>query len=63
MGLLCTLNSPAAFGCAPADAPSGGIHFTDGAYIDDSFVDGAFPYLKTPLPGSPNGQNGQPAGM
>jgi Domain of unknown function (DUF4331) len=63
MGLLCTLNNPTAFGCAPADAPSGGIHFTDGAFIDDSYVDGAFPYLKNPLPGSPNGQNGQPADM
>ncbi len=63
MGLLCTLNSPATFGCKPADAPSGGIHFTDGAYLDDSFFDDAFPYLKTPLPGSPNGQNGLPADM
>jgi hypothetical protein len=60
MGLLCTLNNPTAFGCAPADAPSGGIHFTDGAFIDDSYVDGAFPYLKNPLAGSPNGL---PAGM
>lgn len=63
MGLLCTLNNPTAFGCAPADAPSGGIHFTDGAFIDDSYVDGAFPYLRNPLAGSPNGQNGLPAGM
>ena len=63
MGLLCTLNNPTAFGCAPTDAASGGIHFTDGAYIDDSYVNGSFPYLKTPLPGSPNGQNGLPSGM
>jgi hypothetical protein len=62
MGLLCTLDNPAAFGCTPADAPSGGIHFTDGAWIDDSYVNGTFPYLKTPLAGSPNGQNGLPAG-
>jgi hypothetical protein len=61
MGLLCTLDNPAAFGCTPADAPSGGIHFTDGAWIDDSYVNGTFPYLKTPLAGSPNGQNGLPA--
>ncbi|HEX9473013.1 MAG TPA: DUF4331 domain-containing protein [Steroidobacteraceae bacterium] len=61
MGLLCTLNNPAAFGCRAADAPAGGIHFTDGAYIDDGYIDGAFPYLKTPLAGSPNGQNGLPA--
>nr|WP_202414211.1 DUF4331 domain-containing protein [Duganella flavida] len=49
MGNLCTLN----LGCAPADAPAGGLHFTDGAYLDDSFFTAAFPYLKTPLPGSP----------
>ncbi len=49
MGLLCTLN----LGCTPAQAPSGGIHFTDGAYLDDSFFTNAFPYLKSPIPGSP----------
>ncbi|MEO6185085.1 MAG: DUF4331 domain-containing protein [Steroidobacteraceae bacterium] len=61
MGLLCTLNNTAAFGCLTADAPSGAIRFTDGAFIDDSSINAAFPYLKTPLPGSPNGQNGLPA--
>ena len=49
MGILCTLNVQ----CTPAQAPSGGIHFTDGAYLDDSFFTNAFPYLKTPIPGSP----------
>ncbi|MEO8302638.1 MAG: DUF4331 domain-containing protein [Betaproteobacteria bacterium] len=49
MGILCTLN----LGCTPAQAPSGGIHFTDGAYLDDSFINSAFPYLKSPIPGSP----------
>jgi hypothetical protein len=49
MGKLCSLN----LGCAPADAPAGNLHFTDGAYLDDSFFTNAFPYLKTPLPGSP----------
>jgi hypothetical protein len=49
MGKLCTLN----LGCAPADAPAGGLHFTDGAYLDDSYFTGAFPYLNTPIPGSP----------
>lgn len=49
MGKLCTLN----LGCAPGDAPAGGLHFTDGAYLDDSFFGNAFPYLKTPLAGSP----------
>jgi hypothetical protein len=49
MGKLCTLN----LGCAPADAPAGALHFTDGAYVDDSFFTNGFPYLKTPLAGSP----------
>jgi hypothetical protein len=61
MGLLCTLNNTAAFGCRAADAPAGAIHFTDGAFLDDSFTDATFPFLKTPLPGSPNGSNGLPA--
>lgn len=37
----------------PAQAPSGNLDFTDGAIVDASFFDNAFPYLKTPLPGSP----------
>jgi hypothetical protein len=49
MGKLCTLN----IGCVPGDAPAGGLHFTDGAYLDDGFFTAAFPYLKTPIPGSP----------
>ena len=61
MGVLCTLDAPAAFGCRPADAPSGGIHFTDGAYLDSSVFHASFPYLNDPIPGSPNGANGQPA--
>jgi len=36
-------------------AASGGLPFTDGAVVDASFFDAAFPYLKTPIPGSPNG--------
>jgi hypothetical protein len=48
MGRLCTLN----LGCAPADAPAGSIDFTDGAYIDATYFDNAFPYLKTPVPGA-----------
>lgn len=35
-------------------APSGSLPFTDGAYVDATFFDGGFPYLRTPLPGSPN---------
>jgi hypothetical protein len=49
MGKLCTLN----LGCAPADAPAGGLHFTDGAYLDDSVFPAAFPYLNSPIAGSP----------
>jgi hypothetical protein len=49
MGKLCTLN----LGCGPSDAPAGAIRFTDGAYIDDSFFTSGFPYLKTPIAGSP----------
>lgn len=48
MGKLCTLN----IGCAPASAPAGNLEFTDGAYVDSSFFDARFPYLKTPLPGA-----------
>jgi hypothetical protein len=39
---------------SPPDAPSGALPFTDGAFLDDSFFDETFPYLRTPLPGSPN---------
>ncbi|NOT31685.1 MAG: DUF4331 domain-containing protein [Planctomycetes bacterium] len=35
-----------------ADAPSGQLLFTDGAFLDDSFTDATFPYLKTPLAGA-----------
>ena len=38
-----------------ADAPSGQLAFTDGALVDASRFASAFPYLRTPLPGSPNG--------
>jgi hypothetical protein len=49
MGRLITLGL---FGM-PAQAASGGLDFTDGAYVDYSFFDNRFPYLKTPLAGSP----------
>lgn len=39
----------------PSQAPSGALDFTDGAFVDHSFFDTAFPYIKAPLPGSPNG--------
>jgi hypothetical protein len=55
----------------PSQAPSGALPFTDGAYLDATFFNDAFPYLKTPIPGSPNGPvpdgnglpvNGAPSG-
>ena len=54
MGVLCHA-FPGAFGCGPSDAPSGLLRFTDGAFVDASFFDNTFPYLRTPRPGSPNG--------
>ncbi|HUL64119.1 MAG TPA: DUF4331 domain-containing protein [Burkholderiaceae bacterium] len=52
MGVLCTLNSPAVFGCVAADAPAGGLALTDGgANISDAMFDGTFPYLRTPIAG------------
>ena len=58
MGVLCHA-LPGVF-CSPADAPSGSLPFTDGTLQDASQFDATFPYLKTPLPGSPNGPNGIP---
>jgi hypothetical protein len=34
-------------------APDGQLPYTDGAYVDASFFDQKFPYLRTPIPGSP----------
>ncbi|HUC42442.1 MAG TPA: DUF4331 domain-containing protein [Candidatus Sulfotelmatobacter sp.] len=42
----------------PSVAPSGTLAFTDGAYVDASFFDTKFPYLRTPLPGSPSQLSG-----
>jgi hypothetical protein len=39
-------------------APSGQLPYTDGAILDSSFVDATFPYLRTPIPGSPNPKSG-----
>lgn len=36
------------------DAPDGQLLYTDGAIVDQTFFDATFPYLKTPIPGSPN---------
>ena len=40
--------------------PSADLPYTDGVLVEDSQFDNAFPYLRTPLPGSPNGANGLP---
>ena len=40
--------------------PSASLPYTDGALVEDSQFDATFPYLTTPLPGSPNGENGLP---
>ncbi len=53
MGALCH----AGLGiCDPEDAPSGDFELTDGAFLEAAFFEETFPYLNTPLPGSPNGE-------
>ncbi|WP_370260032.1 DUF4331 family protein, partial [Idiomarina sp.] len=59
MGALChdipVNGEPTNLGfCTPDQAPVGNVPFTDGAPIDASYVDTQFPYLKTPIAGSPN---------
>ena len=39
--------------CTPANAPTGQVAFTDGAPISARDLQGTFPYLNTPIPGSP----------
>ena len=53
MGVLCTLNNPAVFGCVPSNAVAGALPYTDGASVNSTFFDQTFPYLKTPVRGSP----------
>ena len=43
-----------------ASAPSGQLPYTDGALNDETQFDPGFPYIKAPLPGSPNGSNNLP---
>ena len=42
--------------CTPEDAPSGTTPFTDGAPLRAPELQNAFPYLNTPIPGSPNNE-------
>ena len=49
MGLLCHANLGV---CAPSDAPTGTLPFTDGVRQQASQFDSAFPYLRTPIPGA-----------
>lgn len=54
MGLLCTVEGVnTAIGCKASDAPAGGISFTDGALQSPAQFGDSFPYLNTPLAGSP----------
>lgn len=39
--------------CAPEDAPTGVVQFTDGAPLIATDLNNSFPYLLTPYPGSP----------
>ena len=51
MGRLCHLGLGL---CNPGDAPSGLLPFTDQTYQGADQFNAAFPYLKPPIPGSPN---------
>jgi hypothetical protein len=58
-GILCVL-FPGAFQCDDSNVPlatafKAGATITDGAFVSDQDFDNAFPYLRTPVPGSPNG--------
>lgn len=44
--------------CTPAQAPVGTVAFTDGAPLSATELQNAFPYLNTPLPGSPDEARG-----
>ena len=57
MGALCVLTGATdtlQVGCKPADAPAGGLAFTDGVRKTAANYGVTFPYLTTPLPGNFN---------
>jgi hypothetical protein len=55
MGLLCHANLGV---CDPEDAASGTLAYTDGTLLDATAFGTGFPYLNTPLAGSPNSASG-----
>ena len=57
MGVLCYLTEL----CEEGNAPVGNVLFTDGAPLTASDFDDEFPYLRTPVPGSPFPGSGTPA--
>lgn len=54
MGALCHLELGL---CTPAEAASGDLPYTDGAIQNAAQFDAVFPYLTTPIPGSPNNES------
>jgi len=52
MGLLCHA-FPGVY-CSPADAPTGTLAYTDGTRQRAQQFGDSFPYLRSPIPGSPN---------
>jgi hypothetical protein len=57
MGALCTLTGATdtlKVGCKPADAPAGGLAFTDGVRKTAANFGATFPYLTTPISGNFN---------
>ena len=57
MGALCVLTGVAdtlKVGCKPADAPAGGLAFTDGVRKTAANYNATFPYLTTPISGNFN---------
>ena len=52
-----------ALGVAAGKPASADLPYTDGVLVEDSQFDNAFPYLRTPIPGSPNGKNGESPNM
>ncbi len=56
MGALCVAtgaNDALKVGCKPSDAPAGAAALTDGVPQNASMFLSAFPYVNTPITGSP----------